>query len=804
MAKIFTKLNIGDTVATSGTRVFKKLSTEEPAPPLPIWDGADLTGTTWHIRNNYTPAGYGVYSINGSHWSTPASEDSAKSFNRIRLGYINRNDKETAEENNVRYEMSSTGYSYNYGALSHYVKFTGGSSVKSSSLIRWLNTYGTIISHRDPRQTMWFHLAGTAPAADKNATWETWIASSYNMEGVSIQPMTFEGRTFNAILIYHICEGRYTIVKHPDGSLVDAKDKIAASKAYSTIDLTDDAYTKYTGTWVFNDVLSRPSVSYLTCKFAFTHGYWSSLADGTATEGYTGMAIGTSRWSGNYSLWYTDNNFDGFPIEYSEAGIDEAYIFVYDDRDEPGKYNDTWDYGGEKTITILSDPTNETFIAWLKANARRVTTIVTPGLYDADNNLVASWYNLTRIYGMDVEKNYAYSDNNTDLTSPYHVLTNNSDLAAGTKLIIPESVTVIGKMAFYGCDNLTSITIPSSVAAIDIGAFNNCRNLTDVHYSGTEEQWAAIYIGDYNTGLLNSTIHYNWSTDPEPGNYISFSSRSDFAVGVLYNGKQWNGTIEYSPDATDWKIWSGAYPISSNKGRLYLRGVGNTRFTGAPDGGLCGALQLTGMNISCNGNIENLLDYQTVANGGHPGMSARCFEHMFVDCTNLVEAPELCATTLSNNCYYGMFRRCTGLTVAPALPASELTEYCYYDMFEDCSGIRMIDLTGVITLSEGIQCISSSYDQVLRFGTNLKTITSGNVFVHPDSNRQHQISIRYEFTDDDTPEFNTSYVVSPGRGKGGASYRIYTDNTAIKDGALSVADESTTVIVYHLNGEVWV
>lgn len=800
----FTKLNIGDVVSTSGTRVFKKLSTEEP-DPRPVWDGKTLTGTTWYIRGGYAPRAYCSDICHGYHWGMYSTESEAKSFGHMFIGYEHDSleDNAHAREGELMYTVKSNGPPWpeytEYGSTPHYVKFTTSGYHKETLL--WVSTYGTLISHRDPRQVISFNIGNISPAADKGSTWETWIASNYNMQGVAVQKMTFEGKAFNAVRTYQVATGRYTLVKYPDGRFVEAEDDIIGDTNYILEDVTDDAYTKYTGTWVLNDVLSRPTYS-MTCKFAFTHDRWNKPIDATTTEIFSGMAIGRDVWSSSYCLFYTDNNYGGsLPIYYDTEGAEIVYYFECGSSSDS---NNTWYYGGEKTINILSDPTDEAFLAWFTANAKRVTTIVTPGLYDADNNLVASWYNLTRIYGMDVEKNYTYSDLVMDPAHPYQVLTNNSDLSAGTKLTIPDGVTTLGKMSFYGCDNITSVTLPASIETIDVGAFYNCTHLTDVHYSGTAEQWDAVHVGDDNTALLNSTIHFNWSTDPVPGNYISFSGASNFAVGVLYNGKQWNGTIEYSPDAIDWKIWSGAYPISSNKGRLYLRGIGTTRFTGASDGGWCGALQLTGSNISCKGNIENLLDYQTVANGGHPGMSPRCFEHMFVDCTNLVEAPELCATTLSNYCYYGMFRRCTGLTVAPALPASELTEYCYYDMFEDCSGIRMIDLTGVITLSEGIRCISSSYDQVLRFGTNLKTITSGNVFVHPDTNQQHQISIRYEFTDDDTPEFNTSYVVSPGRGKGGASYRIYTDNTAIKDGALSVADKSTTVIVYHLNGEVWV
>ena len=57
-----------------------------------------------------------------------------------------------------------------------------------------------------------------------------------------------------------------------------------------------------------------------------------------------------------------------------------------------------------------------------------------------------------------------YSDENTEIT----------------ELIIPNSVTSIGNMAFSGCSALTSITIPNSVTSIGNYAFDNCSGLTSI------------------------------------------------------------------------------------------------------------------------------------------------------------------------------------------------------------------------------------------------------------------------------------------------------------------------------------
>ena len=100
---------------------------------------------------------------------------------------------------------------------------------------------------------------------------------------------------------------------------------------------------------------------------------------------------------------------------------------------------------------------------------------------------------------------------------------------------------------------------------------------------------------------------------PEGKSYLTFSSPNSFTLEVNDTSKCWNGTLEYFASNKTWTVWNGATTLSSvdNDGEhvLYLRGIGNTVITG---NNIDFRWVLTGNNIKCIGNIENLLGYTTV------------------------------------------------------------------------------------------------------------------------------------------------------------------------------------------------
>ena len=197
--------------------------------------------------------------------------------------------------------------------------------------------------------------------------------------------------------------------------------------------------------------------------------------------------------------------------------------------------------------------------------------------------------------------------------------------------------------------------------------------------------------------------------------YLTFSSPSSFTLAVKDATKHWDGTLEYSTDTSTWSTWDGTTGLSAfdNDGEyvLYLRGTGNTVITGSNQNY---KWILTGSDIACIGNIENLLDCATVKAGNHPTMASYCYYSMFRGCTGIIQAPALPATTLANDCYHSMFYGCTGIIQAPALPATTLAPSCYDGMFNGCIALTQAPALPATTLA------NDCYHSMFRDSTSLK------------------------------------------------------------------------------------
>ncbi|MDR1024413.1 MAG: leucine-rich repeat domain-containing protein, partial [Treponema sp.] len=75
-------------------------------------------------------------------------------------------------------------------------------------------------------------------------------------------------------------------------------------------------------------------------------------------------------------------------------------------------------------------------------------------------------------------------------------------------IILPDSLTGIGRGAFWGCSNLTSVTIPAGLTAIDPGAFSGCTSLSTITAKSANTAFASedgvLFSKDKTTLLIYS------------------------------------------------------------------------------------------------------------------------------------------------------------------------------------------------------------------------------------------------------------------------------------------------------------
>ena len=169
-----------------------------------------------------------------------------------------------------------------------------------------------------------------------------------------------------------------------------------------------------------------------------------------------------------------------------------------------------------------------------------------------------------------------------------------------------------------------------------------------------------------------------------------------------------NPSFQYSTDGTTWNTWDITTTLAFGNGTdLYLRGSNQT-------------LAYSGINyvkfvfssvnddVSCEGNVMHLLDYTQDLLAFPNVNDGQGVKNLFYNCSSLISAPSLPATTLAPYCYYSMFSGCTRLINAVKLPAMVLTEGCYNSMYKACSSLNSISALPATTLA------TNCYGQMFR------------------------------------------------------------------------------------------
>ncbi len=85
-----------------------------------------------------------------------------------------------------------------------------------------------------------------------------------------------------------------------------------------------------------------------------------------------------------------------------------------------------------------------------------------------------------------------------------------------TSVRLGGSPSFIPSRMFYWNQVIQAVTIPASVKTIENNAFNSCTSMWDVYFTGTQAQWDAITVEEYNNALGWVTVHDNAEPVPEP------------------------------------------------------------------------------------------------------------------------------------------------------------------------------------------------------------------------------------------------------------------------------------------------
>ena len=411
------------------------------------------------------------------------------------------------------------------------------------------------------------------------------------------------------------------------------------------------------------------------------------------------------------TVTFTNYSGNRYEAEFSspfEATVGDTYKVSWDGTAYECTcilINDTLAIGNPSIVGAGSD-TGEPFVIGIMNEEKRIQIFTT-------NTSTSHTFSISRIVvPVVIDKKYLIQPdwNQSDETAadyvknrPFYSETGNVTIknATGGVLLKRFPVFAIGDTVTVNVDSVEhSLVAYNDEGLPTIGdTFSNIKN-------GEGQLGWQIYVDDSKTVSFFATevhtvsyrgIDYYHKIDPkylpesfkpESKSYLTFSSLNSFTLAIGDATKHWDGTIEYFASDRTWTIWDGTTTLSSvdNDGQyvLYLRGTGNTVITGNSSDY---RWILTGSNIACIGNIENLLNYVTVKSGAHPTMAPSCYAYMFYNCTSLIQAPVLPATELKNNCYNNMFYNCTSLIQAPALPATTLANSCYNSMFRGCTGL---------------------------------------------------------------------------------------------------------------------
>ena len=119
-------------------------------------------------------------------------------------------------------------------------------------------------------------------------------------------------------------------------------------------------------------------------------------------------------------------------------------------------------------------------------------------------------------------------------------------------MTLPNSITTLGKQAFYDMQNLTEVNLPESLTAIPGALFFGCYKLTEMTIpAGVTSIASTPFSNCYSIGAY----HLRPTTPPTLAGTFSNSIAGDCKIYVPYSED--HSVLEAYKAATNWSTYAG-------------------------------------------------------------------------------------------------------------------------------------------------------------------------------------------------------------------------------------------------------
>ena len=121
---------------------------------------------------------------------------------------------------------------------------------------------------------------------------------------------------------------------------------------------------------------------------------------------------------------------------------------------------------------------------------------------------------------------FSFDNSNANpLTYAHHLYINGEEV---TDLVIPNTVTAIGNYAFYGCNNLKSVSIPNTITSIGDYAFSGCNSLKSLTIPNS-----VVSVGKSTFNGCDSLTAVTTESDADFSNSALYFKNDGFRYQVL-------------------------------------------------------------------------------------------------------------------------------------------------------------------------------------------------------------------------------------------------------------------------------